>query len=145
MYRAVDLSSRSLWRNIAQVRTVPIHFYSSCSVFRDCTSNNNHSVRQVRGTISTTDVYARLKELLFLQAKNIPYTVLTVNVWPFITQVHDMGMFCMSQSAVMFHLSRFGCPVRWGSARQIYGSILLQTALNMSTEAHRKFIRKLIL
>ncbi len=30
-----------------------------------------------------------------------------------------------------------------GSARHIYGSILLQTALNMSTQAHRKFIRKL--
>jgi hypothetical protein len=28
-----------------------------------------------------------------------------------------------------------------GSARQIYGSILLQTDLNMSTQAHRKFIK----
>jgi hypothetical protein len=32
-----------------------------------------------------------------------------------------------------------------GSARQIYGSILVQTALNMSTQAQRKFIRKPIL
>jgi hypothetical protein len=39
-----------------------------------------------------------------------------------------------------------GTPERSeGSARQIYGSILLQTALNMSTQSHWKFIRKLIL
>jgi hypothetical protein len=32
-----------------------------------------------------------------------------------------------------------------GSALQIYGSILLQTALNMSTQSHWKFIKKLML
>jgi hypothetical protein len=31
------------------------------------------------------------------------------------------------------------------TSRQIYISVLLQTALNMSTQAHRKYIRKLIL
>jgi hypothetical protein len=30
-----------------------------------------------------------------------------------------------------------------GSARQIYGSILLQTAYNKSTQAHRQLIRNL--
>jgi hypothetical protein len=39
----------------------------------------------------------------------------------------------------------WGLEGRSGSARQIYGSILLQTAYNKSTQAQRQFSRKLIL